>query len=279
MNKITLLTILFVSITYGVQIPLGNIIGDSVVSNDKQYYKHMQNNIEIIYTKDNMKFAKHISKIEPSLTKDYEIFYDWVLDEKLSIGLISENMQKANGFSTQFPNNRQMNYVGGTQLIDYFTTTSWLDTLFFHETAHNYQVNVKKASSSQWIHSIFGNGSVIFPFFTIPNITENSFMLEGNAVLNESWHGNGGRLYSGRLYAQAILQAKADNINAGEVYNKRLEFPYGDSVYIDGGFYNLYMAEKYGLKSINSYFKHHSQDWSWPFFTNRSMKKATGRLS
>jgi len=276
MKKIVLfLSICFVSV-FGVEIPQGNFVGGSVVPSDETYYKHTQGNVEIIYTKEHENFAEHVLKLEPALHNQYENFYAWVLDEKLSVGLISNNNQIANGFSTQMPNNRQINYVGGTAFIDYFTTTSWLDTLLYHETAHNYQVNVKDSAISQSLHNLFGNGSFFIPTFIVPNYTENAFMLEGNAVLNESWHGNGGRLYSGRFKAQTILQAKAGKINPGEVYNSKIEFPYGEIVYIQGGFYNYYMAQKYGLKNINSYFKYHSQDWYWPFFTNASMGQATG---
>ena len=252
--------------------------GTSVVPHDKEYYKYEDSNVEIIYTEDNLPFAKHTASIEESLHDDYRDFYNWELDETLYVGLISSHNQIANGFSTQWPNNRQINYVGGTQLIDYFTTTSWLDTLIYHETAHNYQVNVKASPASQALHWVFGNGSFFLPvvFFIVPNVMENSFMLEGNAVLNESWHGNGGRLYSGRFKAETILQAKAGNIIPSEVYNSKVEFPYGNIVYIQGGFYNLYMAEKYGIKKLNSYFKIHSEDFIWPQYTDYSMKLATG---
>ena len=163
-------------------------------------------------------------------------------------------------------------------MIDYFSSTSWLDTLLYHETAHNYQLNVKGSVISRYLHSVFGNGTIFSPIFplVVPNTTENSFLLEGNAVLNESWHGNGGRVYSGRFKAETILQAKAGNITSGDVYNSKLAFPYGDIVYIQGAFYNLYMAQKYGIKNLNSYFKYHSEDLFFPQFTNASMKMATG---
>ena len=251
--------------------------GGSVVPQDKAYFAHKlkSNDVEMIYTQDNLPFAQEAVAIETSLHKDYEHFYGWQLDERLYVGLISDKNQIANGFSTQWPNNRQINYVGGAQKVDYFCSTSWLDTLLYHETAHNYQTNVKGSIVSRTLHSIFGNGYFLLPV-TVPNLAENSFMLEGNAVLNESWHGNGGRLYSGRFQAQTLLQAKANNINAAYVYNSRLAFPYGESYYIVGGFYNLYMAEHYGLKKINSYFKAKSEDWFWPFLTNKAMKNAIG---
>ncbi len=247
----------------------------AVVPGDKEYYKYTQDGVELIYTEDNLPFARDTAAIERSLNKDYSKFYDWKLDETLYVGLVSDCNQIANGFSTQWPNNRQINYIGGVQRVDYFSSTSWLETLLYHESAHNYQANVKGDKLSSALHDVFGNGSFFFPYIIVPNIMENSFMLEGNAVLNESWHGNGGRLYSGRFKVETLLQAKAGNITPSKVYNLNLSFPYSEIHYIIGGFYNLYMAQKYGLKEINSYFKHHSGDFIWPQYTNASMKSAT----
>lgn len=278
MNKTyKLLTLICISFSLKASsMPL--ITGNSVVPHDKAYYTHQlrDKDIELIYTKENLPFAQQALSVELPLHKDYEQFFNWELDETLYVGLISDNNQIANGFSTQYPNNRQINYVGGAEMIDYFSCTSWLNTLLYHETAHNYQVNVKGSRVSQMLHSFLGNGSVVFPFFISPNLLENSFMLEGNAVLNESWHGNGGRLYSGRFKAQTLLQAQADQLKPAYLYNNKLAFPYGEIIYIQGGYYNLYMAEKYGLEKINSYFKAHSMYWYWPFLTNRSMRNSVG---
>ncbi|SFV66406.1 hypothetical protein MNB_SM-4-1336 [hydrothermal vent metagenome] len=260
--------------------PLGLRSGDSVVPHDKAYYKHqlLSNDVEIIYTKDNINFAKKAASKQEQIHKDYEYLFDWKMDETLYVGLISDYNQVANGFSTPLPNNRQINYVGGTQAIDYFAGTSWLETLLYHETAHNYQINVKGSVVSRSLHEVFGNGIVFLPLpIIVPNIVENSFMLEGNAVLNESWHGNGGRLYSGRFKVQTLLQAKDNQLKAKYLYNTKLNFPYREIVYIQGGFYNYYMAKTYGLDKINSYFKYKSEDWWWPFRTNWSMLDAVGK--
>jgi len=250
----------------------------TVVPDDKPYFKQniKDAGITLIYTQKNLSFAQHAAGIEKNLNEDYRNFFQWYLDETLYVGLISDKNEIANGFSTQWPNNRQINYIGGSSEVDYFCNTSWLDLLLYHETAHNYQVNAKSSIVSRTLHAIFGNGTLFLPtYFTVPGSAANSFMLEGNAVLNESWHGSGGRLYSGRFRAMTLLQAKAGNIKPNYMYNKRLEFPYsGDIYYHIGGFYNLYMAQKYGLEKINSYFLKKTQDWWWPFRTNVSMKRA-----
>jgi len=254
-------------------------LGDSVVPNDVSYYKHKLStkDIELIYSQENLPFAKKSASLEASLNSEYEKIYDWKFDEKLYVGIISSHNQIANGFSTQWPNNRQINYIGGAQEIDYFTTTSWLETLLYHETAHNYQINVKANPLSQNLHTLFGNGIVLLPLpLILPNVAINPFLLEGNAVLNESWHNNGGRLYSGRLQAETILQAQAGALKPEYLYNRKLAFPYGEIPYIQGGFYALYMAQKYGLERVNRFFKINSEYIWWPFFTNEVMQRSVG---
>jgi len=280
------LLIVFVSlsateVTRSIVIPRPSVTGDGVVPNDEAYftYKLAGKDIELIYTKDNQQFAKHTLSMEEKIHNDYEKFFHWTFDETLYVGLISQKNQIANGFSTQWPNNRQINYMGGTILTDYFSNTSWLDVLLYHETAHNYQLNVKGSKVSQFLHSVFGNGSFLLPlpWVIIPNVVENSFMLEGNAVLNESWHGSGGRLYNGRFKAMMMLQAKAGNITPAQMYNSKLGFPYAGNIYYQiGGFYNLYLAEKHGTQTLNKYFYKKSKDWWFPFYTNATMEATIG---
>jgi len=159
--------------------------------------------------------AQQVAELEPLLDRDYEASYGYQVDQTLYVGVISEQNQIANGFSTQSPLNQQINYMGGTQMVDMFTSEKWIDNLIYHETVHNYQINPKASDVTKGICSIFGNGSVtlgMFPLLAVPNFMLTSFTLEGNAVLNESIHGNAGRLYSGRFKALTVMQAKAGNI-------------------------------------------------------------------
>lgn len=288
MKKISLSVVLFTSILAAQELPMSQISipssfssGSVVVPNDEEYftYEDDKKSYELIYTKENTPYAKHTVAVEDALQKDYERLFNWKLDETMYVGLISKCNQIANGFSTQWPNNMQMNYIGGAQKIDYFSVKSWIDLLLQHETAHNYQVNVKESPISQGLHTVFGNGSIytqLIPLI-VPNAVENPFMLEGNAVLNESWHGNGGRLYNGALYAQALLAAKAGKITPQNMYNLSLDFPYyGFDWYLIGGHYNYYLAKKYSFEKVHTYFKRHSEDFWWPQFTNASMEDTLG---
>jgi len=254
--------------------------GVAIVPGDEDYYSSDYPDVELIYTEQNRYAAKQAIELEAQIRREYEETFGFEMDAKLFVGIISQQNQVANGFSTQYPLNMQINYIGGSVANDYFTSTSWLNTLLYHETAHNYQINPKASVITRGLHTVLGNAYLslgLFPLTTIPNVTISSFLLEGNAVLNESWHGNGGRLYSGRFKAETLLQAKAGNINPQFLYNQTIgTFPYYDRHYIVGGFFQLYLAEKYGLLTTNSYFYNHSKSWLWPFRTNHIFEMTFG---
>jgi len=247
-----------------------------VVAMDEAYFTADVRNTQLIFTRENLPAAQHAAEIEMCLQPYYEALYGYAMDETLYVGLASENNQIANGFSTPYPNNRQINYGGGVLQADYFAATSWLDTLLYHETSHNYQGNAKASPVSSSLHSVLGNGSFFFPWFTLPNIVESSFLLEGNAVLNESRFGNGGRLYSGRFKAAALQQAKAGYLTPERVYNDNYYFLYGSHFYTLGGYYNYYLAETYGAEKTNAYWLAHSEHWLWPFVVDAPTRESLG---
>ncbi len=255
--------------------------GVAIVPGDEQYYKAEKESIEIIFTEQNRYAAEQAMALEPMINREYKHYFGYEMDSLLHVGIISQQNQIANGFSTQYPYNLQINYIGGSAANDYFTSTSWLNTLLYHETAHNYHVNAKASAVTRGLYSVLGNSLMTvgyFPLFTLPNMTISSYLLEGNAVLNESWHGNGGRLYSGRFRAETIMQAKAGNINPQFLYNQTThDFPYYDRHYIIGGFFQLYLAEKYGLEKVNSFFYNHSKSWLWPFRINYIFEMTFGQ--
>lgn len=251
----------------------------SGVAHDQPYYTQDVRNTRLIFTEANKAIAEKAAGVELKLHPIYEQSFGYQMDTRLNVGLMSGYNQIANGFSTQYPRNRQINYIGGALMPDYFASSSWLLTLLAHETAHNYQTNVKDNPISRTLHDILGNGVFLTPIIPAitPNILESSFILEGNAVLNESRHGLGGRLYSGRFRALAYAQANAGYLTKERLYNNTLFFPYGEHFYTLGSYYQYYLAENYGVDKVNKYFKHRSQNWFWPFVVNAPMRETLGR--
>lgn len=250
----------------------------TVVPHDQPYYTSDIRNTRLIYTRDNQPFAERVAALQTQLQPDYEASFGYQMSEPLFVGLMSEHNQIANGFATPFPVNRQINYVGGTLLADEFATTSWLDTLIYHETAHNYQINPRNNPVSSTLYRILGMGSLVTPVVPAitPNLFEASFLLEGNAVLNESRHGNGGRLYNGHLKAMTLLQARAGQLTPALLYNRPLRFPYGQAPYVFGGHYQYYLASRYGIDRTNRYFFNRSSYWYWPLLVNAPTRDSFG---
>ncbi len=236
--------------------------------------------IDLIIAEEYRGEAAKILSFEARVLESYEHLYGYTLDDTLYLGLASSNNQVANAFSTQIPLNMQINYIGGSLLPDYFASTSWLKTILLHESAHNFQLNAKHNPLSRVAHKIFKNTPVTWlyfaPLFPLPNLTESPFMLEGNAVLNESLFGNGGRLYSGAFWAMTLTQARAGLITPERLYNDHLFFPYGTHHYIVGGFFQLFLAQKYGIEKTNRYFLAYSDQWL-PFFTNAVCRAHFGK--
>ena len=111
------------------------------------------------------------------------------------------------------------------------------------------------------------------PIFIMPNILLPTFMLEGNAVLNESLYNNGGRLHNHRFKALVYMLAKDDKITANTLINDNLEFPYSEAKYIVGGFFMKYLYEQYGLSKVNQFFLHHSKHYINPLLFATSFKE------
>jgi len=265
-------TILFLSLSsflfaQGVVVP-----DDYLISDDKK--------LSYVYSSENASLIVDMKTYQEKIVEAYEKEYGFKLDDKLYVGIASQNNQIANGFSTQFPFNSQLFYGAGAGLSDYFCATSWLKTLVIHETAHNFQLNPKENEISRISHKVLGNTPFamfgILPLFPVPNITESSFVLEGNAVMNESRYGNGGRLFSGYALAEVVALARAGEITPELMYNSTLEFPYGEKFYLVGGFFQQFLVERYGVEKVNGYFKTYATQ-SFPFFTNWMFEEQYGK--
>lgn len=245
---------------------------DYLISDDEK--------VSYLYTQEHSELMPMTKAYQEEVMETYEDEFGFALDDELVVGVASSKNQIANAYSTQIPFNSQVLYGAGATYIDYFSIVSWLKTLLIHETAHNYQLNPKENHLSKISHHIVGNQAVsflgFFPFFPLPNVLESSFNLEGNAVLNESRFGNGGRLFSGYAMAQVVTMAKAGKITPELMYNPTFEFPYSEKFYLIGGFFHQFLAEKYGMKKVNNYFKAFAQQ-PFPFFTNRVFEKHYGK--
>ena len=261
-------------------ITLSSYLFSSGVVVPDDYFVSEDEKVNYIYAKEYEGLLPQIKNYQEKIIKGYENEFGFELDDKLYVGLASKNNEIANGFSTQFPFNSQLFYGAGAGYIDYFCSSSWLKTLIIHETAHNFQLNPKENDLSRISHTVLGNTPFamlgILPMFPVPNITESSFIFEGNAVMNESRYGNGGRLFSGYALAEVVALARAGEITPELMYNQTLSFPYGEKFYLVGGFFQQFLVKRYGLEKVNGYFKTYATQ-PFPFFTNWMFEEQYGK--
>ena len=264
---------------FSIVILSNSLLSSGVVVPD-DYLISEEDKLSYIYSNEYQEILMDFKGYQEHIINGYEEEYGYKLDNTLYVGLASSNNQIANGFSTQFPFNEQVFYGAGAGYIDYFCFSSWLKTLIIHETAHNFQLNPKRNDLSKISHKVLGNTPFsmfsFIPLFPVPNVTESSFILEGNAVMNESRYGNGGRLFSGYALAEVVALAKEGLIIPKLMYNSTLTFPYGEKFYLVGGFFQQFLVDRFGLDRVNSYFKTYATQ-PFPFFTNWVFKKQFGK--
>jgi len=252
----------------------------SPVVPSEQYYLSQEKNATYIYSKEYSSILGDIKKYHQNILDVYQKSFGYALDDTLYTGFASLRNQIANGFSTQIPFNAQLHYGTGAGHLDYFATSSWLKNLLIHETAHNYQLNPKENAIAKAAHKIVKNTPISglgpIPIFPIPNVFIGSFILEGNAVLNESRFGIGGRLFSGRTVAESVLLAKAGKLTPEFVYNNVLDYPYREKYYFVGGLFQAYLAKHYGVEKVNGFFKEYSKQYL-PFYLNDTFETYYGK--
>jgi len=208
----------------------------------------------------------------------YEKSFNWKLDENVDIVISSNANQISNGFATSYPHLQTVFFRGGIESLDRYAFFSWGELLLIHETAHLFQTNLKRGLS-QYTHMLFGN-NIYGPFpalwFTLPNMVLPRFIIEGNAVYNESRFSKGGRLSSGEIKASVYNLAKNNVLNYKRILNDYLKFPFGGEKYWLGGYFFKFLEEKYGQNLINKYFFRQAEHYLNPLIINSTFKEHFG---
>ncbi|MBF0298716.1 MAG: hypothetical protein HQK51_08350 [Oligoflexia bacterium] len=226
-----------------------------------------------------------LNKIYP-LSKYFETYYrksfGFSLDERSTIVITSKNNQIANAFATVIPQHLNVYYSGGVSLLEEMSEVSWVKGLILHEGAHLYQLSAKQGLA-QFTKSVFGNyffflyPIIPIPVFVYPNAILPTFLIEGNAILNESIHENGGRLYSGKTRAMLYALLKDDKIDVIKLINNHLEFPFTEEKYLIGAYFNLFLAQKFGVEKVNKFFLTQGKHYFIPLILNKTFDEHFGQ--
>lgn len=250
-----------------------------LVPSDLPYSVIEKNRYHYILSHESFDFISQAIKMNEDLRELYQPSFAWTLEERASLVLASRQNQIANGFATVTPNTLTFFYPSGFPLIDTFASPNWYSVLLAHESAHLYQLDAKGPLSSL-LRKFVGNPlfviTPIVPVFIHPNQFAPSFLMEGNAVLNESAHGIGGRLHSGEVRALVLNQINQGTITIEHLINDHLHFPFFTEKYLVGGYFFAFLAQKYGLDQANSFFVHQGQHAINPLIVNNTFRSHFG---
>lgn len=249
------------------------------VSGDSPYSTVREGNFIYVLPESYRGMLSDIHKYDLFFAQEYQKSFGWTLDEPVAVVLPSPQNQLVNGLATTIPNLSTYWYPTSGNALDDFATSSWLRILQTHETSHLYQLNAKSDFPSK-IKTVFGNPYILFPFvipiFIHPNILLPTYVVEGNAVFNESRFGLGGRLYSGSARALVLQLAAAGKITPKRLINDHIDFPFGSEKYLVGGYLQAYLGERYGTDAVNGFFLDHGQHWINPLLLNASYLRQFG---
>ena len=252
---------------------------------DKSYFYKETPQFKLIFTQDDAQKADEFIAYFGNILTAYTHSFNQPLYVKPTIVFASNHHQMANGYAFSSPFTFSKYYPTGSLDLDEFPSPSWTKLLALHETSHIFQLHAKPASMRA-LESVFGSLAKpilvppflpILPVFITPNNLLPTFFLEGNAILNESSHGNGGRLYSAHNKALFLSLLKAGRLNLARLYNEHESFPFTGEKYIVGSFYFAFLAQKYGTERANGFFRAHSEHWINPFLISQTAMSHFGK--
>ena len=258
-----------------------SLLAASVAPNDDSYHIYKTDKFTIISAEEYKKLIPYLMEEFNDIFFTYSKEFNWNFVNPPIIIISSSKNQIANAYATIVPYIKSVYYSGSSPHIDMFSEASWLKGLIVHETSHLYQLDVKSQFPRK-ISEVFGNiqfFSPVFPIWTFvnPNIALPKWIIEGNAVLNESRFNNGGRLFSGEQKALFYTLIKNNLITKERLINCHLNFPYGSEKYIVGGYINYFLAQKYGIQKINRFFLEHAKHYFNPLILNKTFKQHFNR--
>lgn len=239
---------------------------------DDQYLIYKDKQSSIIFAEEHKDFIPSLIEFNERLNKILQKTYNWQLDNHAHYILTSSKNQVANAFATVSPHVLSTYYHSGAHLLENFAESNWLLHTWTHELSHMYQLNSKN-NLSALLYKFLGTPPDFYTFMIHPNQLAPRHFTEGNAVLVESLFNAGGRLHSGEVRAEVYSLFKDNKVNTAWLLNNEYEFPYGAEDYHVGGYFQIFLAEIYGLAKTNSYFLSQANKWYWPFIINSTYKE------
>jgi hypothetical protein len=175
-----------------------------------------------------------------------------------------------NGWATPLPYNLieiTAAAPAGAALVG--NTTDWLRLVFTHEYAHVLHLD-RSRGWARAARALFGRTPFAFPNLTLP-----LWQIEGLATFEEST-GGFGRLHAPDFRA-LVREAARENVfeSIDRVNGGLVDWPGGQGWYAYGGFFQAYLAERYGRERLAELSDRTAG--RFPYLTSGAYKRVFGR--
>ena len=227
---------------------------------DNNYLILEEKQYRIIFDRQYLESIDTINRKIKAHLETMSEFKNRVLDERLTIILISSKTQISNALATVYPSLTISLYPVGVIGLHELSLPIWFEGVFEHELNHIFQMSHSK--SPKILRKLFNMPSLLFFYLynPYPNIFIPRFVLEGDSVLKESLFHYGGRLYNG--YARALVYSQIrhhrhqiNQFMKQNLLSFQLTPHSSKEKYLHGGYFMAMLAETYSHETVNSFFK------------------------
>jgi WD40-like Beta Propeller Repeat len=213
--------------------------------------------------------ARHVASLAEAILERLSPVVGWTPSEKTEV-VLADQTDAANGSATALPYNAiHLNVTAPDDLSPLGDVDDWYQELVTHEFTHILHTD-HIGGIPALVNRVLGKTLA-------PNQTEQRWVLEGLAVLEESTYTSGGRLRSSMWNMWMRADVLENNVATLDVFsNTPRRFPQGNIWYLYGSFFLQWVVETYGEDAIRRMIDDYGSQLI-PYGLNRSIRRATGR--
>ena len=226
---------------------------------------------EVHYASPHRDNAERAIRIAERVHQRLSRALDWQPAERTHL-VLSDETDFANGFATVVNINRSVLFmapptsVGGLEDFD-----NWLDLLITHEYVHVLHLD-KAEGSASGLRDIFGRWILGFP-----NLFEPAWLIEGLATWYETDNERGiGRGQSTFFESMMRAEVQAGIKPVAQVNLPINTWPAGNTRYLYGVYFFLFIEERYGESAIQALVEEYSRNLI-PFSMNSTFSRVFGK--
>ena len=224
--------------------------------------------------------ARTVAETAESVYPRVTGWLNWRPESRTEI-VVLDSLDVSNGYASPYPFNFIGIILSPPDEGELLQNREWLELVLTHEFTHIVHLD-KARGPALALRGIFGRYLVLpFPFTlffpsAFPNLLEPNWIIEGLAVYSESDPDKRrGRLGQSHFEGQMRAEGAHGFRSLREVNARGRGFPLNRD-YLYGGYFFLFLAERYGPRAIPDYVEAYSGRW-FPFRAHSTPRLVTGK--